>query len=309
MKIRADHMFHSGDGHPDNTRTPLVAWGSGVAKPRQVKGSGNGHDSYSSAWNFGDVQRNDVAQADIAALMAYLVGLEFPANSVGELPLLFLSAEKSKQAAAYQANAKGILEQYHVKESIKQSTTLRYKPFEPLGAGKSEARLEVITRLIEQGSPEAAIKETKDLIEVTLQGLRYMQTYDWLFLRALVTAGYIGWMMTAIGTVLELFVLEGRVQTSRTWQGIIAFSSVLVLLFSSFVISRSPSTYYAYATFAVYFWNEAYARRHVFFAGGKQLVGPTNSTARITSLSISALLYVGILGAMVSHISQGIGFS
>lgn len=77
------------DGHPDNTRTPLVAWGYGVAKPKTVKmgEAAPGHeDSFSKDWQLDHIYRHDVSQADVAALLAYLAGLELPVNSVGELP-------------------------------------------------------------------------------------------------------------------------------------------------------------------------------------------------------------------------------
>jgi GPI ethanolamine phosphate transferase 1 len=84
----ADHGMSDfgshGDGHPNNTRTPLVVWGSGVAKPNLYKqGDAPGHeDGVSHDWGLDTVQRHDVNQADVAALMAYLVGLEFPVNSM-----------------------------------------------------------------------------------------------------------------------------------------------------------------------------------------------------------------------------------
>jgi phosphatidylinositol glycan class N len=112
-----------GDGHPDNTRTPLVAWGAGVKKPVAVEnlpiGAKTGHeDGFSGDWGLGSVRRVDVMQADVAALMAYLVGLDFPVNSVGELPLDFLDANDETKARAAWTNARQILEMYKVKEGI-----------------------------------------------------------------------------------------------------------------------------------------------------------------------------------------------
>lgn len=121
----ADHgmsdLGSHGDGHPDNTRTPLVAWGGGIRKPvvaDQLSGRAKaGHeDGVSGDWGLDRVRRVDVAQADVAALMAYLVGLDFPVNSVGELPLEFLDADDETKAKAAWANAREILEMYRVKE-------------------------------------------------------------------------------------------------------------------------------------------------------------------------------------------------
>jgi GPI ethanolamine phosphate transferase 1 len=67
----ADHGMSDwgshGDGHPDNTRTPLIAWGAGINKPE--KKNPTGHDEFSSDWYLDSVKRVDVNQADIAPLM------------------------------------------------------------------------------------------------------------------------------------------------------------------------------------------------------------------------------------------------
>jgi GPI ethanolamine phosphate transferase 1 len=66
----ADHGMSDwgshGDGHPDNTRTPLIAWGTGINKPE--KRIVTGHDLWSEQWEL-NVKRVDVNQADIAPLM------------------------------------------------------------------------------------------------------------------------------------------------------------------------------------------------------------------------------------------------
>ena len=122
----ADHGMSDwgshGDGHPDNTRTPLVAWGAGIRKPlkseRGTKMSGH-EDGFASDWDLEHVRRVDVSQADVAALMSYLVGTNFPVNSVGELPLEYIDADDAVKAKAIFANAKQILEQYNVKEGTR----------------------------------------------------------------------------------------------------------------------------------------------------------------------------------------------
>lgn len=98
---------------PDSTRTPLVAWGAGVRGPLPDT-TPSTHDVYSSSWGLSHLLRRDVEQADIAPLMSTLLGLNFPANSVGVLPdvdvgragyLALRDGERGKARAAV-ANAK-----------------------------------------------------------------------------------------------------------------------------------------------------------------------------------------------------------
>jgi phosphatidylinositol glycan class N len=309
----ADHGMSDwgshGDGHPDNTRTPLIAWGSGVAKPVTTSGGGiaPGHDELSSDWNLDHITRHDVAQADVAALMAYLVGLDFPVNSVGELPLSFLAGDVAAKSEAFLANARGILDMYRVKEEQKKATELRYRPFKALGDAEHSVdhRLAAIRLHIDQGRHEEAIQETAALVKVGLAGLRYLQTYDWLFLRALITIGYLGWIAFALTTVIDLHVLHGQAQTSRTLPGALFFSSILVALYASFFISKSPYTYYAYAIFPVGFWEEVYARRNALDQGRQILFGHITSAGGSVVLLLKALISLGLIESLVRLSTDG----
>lgn len=305
----ADHGMSDwgshGDGNPDNTRTPLIAWGSGIAKPVVSKGKiAPGHDELSSDWDLDDIQRHDVAQADIAALMAYLAGLAFPVNSVGELPLSYLSASPWEKAEAALVNTKGILEMYRVKEELKKANELRYRPYIGLGHGNRtiENRIQSIRMSIDNGNYEEAIVESNALIALGLDGLRYLQTYDWLFLRALITIGYLGWISFALTTTIDLHVLHGKTETSRTMFSNIFFSSVLVTLYASFIVSKSPITYYAYAIFPVGFWEEVFARRGAILDLKKVVLSPVKTIGKALVFIAKSTVFLVFVESLVSII-------
>ncbi|KAG5921512.1 Glycosyl phosphatidyl inositol anchor synthesis [Claviceps africana] len=298
----ADHGMSDwgshGDGHPDNTRTPFITWGSGVAAPEVYDGSvAPGHDDYSSDWGLNHIRRHDIEQADAAALMSYLIGTEFPANSVGELPLAYLSADNAEKAKASLVNARGILEMYRVKEQNKKTSEMRFRPYRPFTGEQlnPQKRVDAIQQLIANEKYEEAIEETNALIQLTLQGLRYLQTYDWLFLRALITLGYLGWMSYAITTVVDTFVVRENVPVQRTFLGTAAFTAVLVALYASFFISKSPATYYLYSLFPVVFWEEVFAHRESLVRGKALLFANVRSTGDVLTLILHSALYVIII--------------
>lgn len=304
----ADHGMSDwgshGDGHPDNTRTPLIAWGSGVAKARTVANSkAPGHDDgFSADWGLDKVERHDVAQADVAALMAYLAGLQFPVNSVGELPLSYISRDTKEKAEAALANARGVLEMYHVKEDQKKADVLRYKPFPQLGdeMHSVEHRVTNIRKVVEQGEYEVAIDMCKQLLRLGLDGLRYLQTYDWLFLRALVTSGYLGWIAFAAATVIDMHVLQGKTGPSRTFLTSGAFGAIGAATLSFLFLRHAPVTYYIYAAFPLYFWEEVLARRESIALGSRQLLKYLRSSNDYVLLGLQALGFIGLLEALVS---------
>ncbi|KAL2218129.1 putative GPI-anchor [Thermoascus aurantiacus ATCC 26904] len=303
----ADHgmsdLGSHGDGHPDNTRTPLVAWGSGVAKPKPAKaGEPSGHeDGFSSDWGLDHIQRHDVAQGDVAPLMAYLVGLDFPVNSVGQLPLDYIDASLKEKALAALANVQEVLEMYRVKEEKKREALLRFKPYGPLAGDQNsiEHHISEIKALIAKGEFEESISESSQLLLTALDGLRYLQTYDWLFLRTIVTVGYLGWIAYALTTVIDLHVLHGSSESNRTTFSTMVFSSILVVLFSIFLYQRSSWRYYAYGIFPVFFWEEVFARRKALVAGREILLSHVHSLGGYVTFGLQALAFVGLLEALV----------
>ena len=311
----ADHGMSDwgshGDGHPDNTRTPLVAWGSGVAKPIiSISGTAKGHeDGFSADWGLNRVQRNDVDQADVAALMAYLAGLDFPVNSVGELPLAYVGGDAKEKAEAAMANARGVLEMYRVKEEQKKANEIRYKAYTPLGDEQKsvEHRLPDIRKAINQGRFHQAITMSQDLLHLGLDGLRYLQTYDWLFLRALVTSGYLGWIVFAITTVIDMHVLHGKTHASRTIATTSFFGAAFVALFSLLIIRKAPYTYYLYAVFPPIFWEEVVARREALRLGARVLLKNVSSKTDSLLLGLKAIAFLALLEVLVSPLLQHVG--
>jgi phosphatidylinositol glycan class N len=127
-----------------------------------------------------------------------------------------------------------------------------------------------------------------------------LQTYDWLFLRALITVGYLGWIAYAATTVIDLHVLHGAVSDDRTIGTTMAFSSILVLMYSFFIIERSPVTYYAYALFPVFFWEEIFARRKAFVSGFGVLFDHVHGVSAISLLFIQTIIYMIVIEGLVS---------
>lgn len=306
----ADHGMSDwgshGDGHPDNTRTPLIAWGSGVAEPVvNTSGMALGHeDGFSADWGFDHIQRHDVDQADVAALMAYLAGLDFPVNSVGELPLAYLSADLKEKAEAALVNAQGVLEMYRVKEVQKRSTEMRYRPYPALGDEQHsiEHRVGDTRNAIKNGQFETAITMSRELLHLGLDGLRYLQTYDWLFLRALVTSGYLGWIAFAITTVIDMHVLGGRTGTSRSIFSTASFGAFATALFAVLLVKKSPITYYFYAVFPPIFWEEVFARREALLTGAHILFSSVRTQKDWSAFGVQFVAFLAILEALVSQL-------
>lgn len=90
----------------------------------------------------------------------------------------------------------------------KQATELFFKPFGPLSKDHSPPLLiHEVEKLIAEERYGEAENLCLQLIEMSLDGLRYFQTYDWLFLRSIITLGYIGWCFFGLEFVIRTYVL------------------------------------------------------------------------------------------------------
>ncbi|PNJ64297.1 PIGN isoform 21 [Pongo abelii] len=126
-----------GAGHPSETLTPLVTWGAGIKYPQRVLAQ-QFDDAFLKEWRLENWKRLDVNQADIAPLMTSLIGVPFPLNSVGILPVDYLNNTDLFKAESMFTNAVQILEQFKVKMTQKKEVTLPFlfTPFKLLSDSK-----------------------------------------------------------------------------------------------------------------------------------------------------------------------------
>ncbi|KDR84256.1 hypothetical protein GALMADRAFT_704440 [Galerina marginata CBS 339.88] len=317
----ADHgmsvIGNHGDGHPDNTRTPLIAWGSGIRGPIPDTNPSS-HDTYSSPWNLGHLFRRDVEQADIASLMAGLVGINWPVNSVGVLPDVdptrpgYLDANLGEEGLANAAfvNAKVILEQYRVKDELKKKYTLFYKPFKPLAEVSTTddaPQILMIDRLLSEKQWDASRQASSELIEQSLEGLHYLQTYDRFMIRAFVTAAYLGW--AAYSSLYILRPLDGTSNaanwTSTTLTITLVNWSILIAFWVLFALQRSPWSFYVYIAFPCYFWHQFLLQ---VAPAAKSLFQPKMHAWVLLNGIVVVLALLGMVAAYTHRSIWSIGF-
>lgn len=300
----ADHGMSAfgshGDGHPNNTRTPFVAWGAGLNKP--VKNEVPIFDNYTETWDLGDIRRNDINQADITSLMAYLIGVNYPVNSVGELPIAYIAGEESKKLNALYNNAKSILEQYLVKEKEVISSQFKYKEYWKFAQKNHEQYLIEIEDLVKQIAlgdntiEKQAITLTEELMKTTLEGLNYLTTYNWRFIRTIVTLGFIGWISYAFTVFLKLYILKSvdeKIKTSAL--NYFIFGSMGAVLNWVLYYQRSPFNFYMYLQFPLYLWSQVFTNHEVLRSGVTEFFKGISVTQRLLVAVFIFGVYEGIV--------------
>lgn len=320
----ADHGMSNkgnhGDGEPDNTRTPLVAWGSGIRHPKareslqEWRTEEEKKDNYYSNWGQLDqLWRQDVDQADVTPLMSTLLGINMPANSEGVIPLDYLNITTEQALGASLANALEVLEMFRVKHKQRSSRMIGYVPF--TGFPKEENDREPGTRVVEEikrqmasDSSDAALESCKKLINLSLEGALYLQTYDWLLLVGVVLTGYLGSIVYGLIFLLKSYVLsQEQVRKIIDDRGLFTLGkatscSVVVLFFAKFTVEKSPLTYYLYVAFAGYYWSRIIEEAGVIFLAWRSALsvetGGTSQPKQLV-LSIASRLVLSLVALEV----------
>ncbi|KQK00055.1 GPI ethanolamine phosphate transferase 1 [Brachypodium distachyon] len=314
----ADHGMSDkgshGDGHPSNTDTPLVAWGAGIRSPKFMTYTDKPDDGFRFVddhkhdmptpqnWALEGFERVDVNQADIAPLMATLVGLPCPMNSVGNLPSHYLKLSEADEVEAVLANTKQILNQFLRKSEQKESSSLYFKPFKPLVNYTSV--LDQIEDLISARDYENAVKQSEELRSMALGGLHYFQTYDWFMLMTTITLGYIGWMANLVLHVLQSYTtfpanLPKRTQlypnntSMKVYIGgclFMGLSSIILLL------EKSPLLYHAYVFMTIFLWTRIVQNFEFMKSAWRELSNmPFKYIMNLLSCSVAALFILEFL--------------
>nr|XP_060630689.1 GPI ethanolamine phosphate transferase 1 [Anolis sagrei ordinatus] len=247
-----------GAGHPSETLTPLVAWGAGIKFPQRVA-SQQFEDDFLKDWKLETLKRQDVNQADIAPLMTSLIGVPFPLNSVGVLPLEYLNTSDHFKAESMFTNAVQHLEQFKVKMAQKKKTTLPFlfSPFKSLSDSEQINILRKARASIQNEKYEEAVSLCKNLISLSLEGLSYYHTYDRLFLGVSVAMGFIGWTFYVILVIIKAHTSLTRNVTINKVAGSLfqsTFLAVGIFIIIFLAIQSLPWTYYIYCLLPVPIW-------------------------------------------------------
>ncbi|XP_073406292.1 GPI ethanolamine phosphate transferase 1 isoform X1 [Dendrobates tinctorius] len=248
-----------GAGHPSETLTPLVAWGAGVHQARENLLP----DTVSAEWNLASLKRLDVNQADVAPLMSALIGISYPLNSVGILPVEYINSSNLFKAESVLTNALQILEQFKVKMVQKKQTTLSFL-FSPFSSLSESQQLDIVRRTrsyIHGGNYKEAMDLCRTLIDLALEGLAYYHTYDRIFLGISVVMGFTGWILYVIliivkttTSVIQDSSHHSRVPSPNLRYG---FGSLGLSMIFFLIIQSSPWTYYVYCLLPIPIWYSA----------------------------------------------------
>ncbi|XP_045921494.1 GPI ethanolamine phosphate transferase 1 isoform X2 [Micropterus dolomieu] len=249
-----------GAGHPSETLTPLVVWGAGVHRARKVTEPQSYNDAYLQDWKLEHLRRVDVNQADIAPLMASLIGVPIPVNSVGVLPLLYLNNSDQFKAESMYTNAMQVLEQFKMKMNQKKETTLSFlfTPYQLLTESKQAEFIHQARILIQLEKYEDAISLCQSLISHALEGLVYYHTYDRFFLGCSVVMGFVGWTSYVVLVILKTHASLNRRPSllkqipGHTLGRLCMCATLMITVF--LLIQRSPVTYYIYCLLPVPVW-------------------------------------------------------
>ncbi|XP_022440048.1 GPI ethanolamine phosphate transferase 1 isoform X3 [Delphinapterus leucas] len=248
-----------GAGHPLETCTPFVTWGAGIKYPQKVLAQ-KFDDTYLQEWKLENWKRQDVNQADVAPLMAALIGVPFPLNSVGTLPVDILNSTDLFKAESMFTNAVQILEQFKVKMAQKKEATLPFlfTPFNSLSDSKQINILRKARSYIKQKKYDEAVSLCKELINLALKGLSYYHTYDRFFLAFNIVLGFMGWTSYA-----SLLIIKSHCNLTRGVSKEVkkpshllscSFIAVGVLLALFLLIQACPWTYYIYCLLPLPVW-------------------------------------------------------
>lgn len=248
-----------GAGNPSETFTPLVAWGAGIKTPQKAS-SQQSDDPLLKEWKLENWKRQDVNQADIAPLMASLIGVPFPLNSVGILPVNYLNNTGLFKAECMFTNAVQILEQFKVKMNQKKEVTLPFlfTPFKLLSDSKQQDILRQARSLIKQKKYDEAVSLCKELIHLALEGLSYYHTYDRFFLGITVVLGFVGWT-----SYVSLLIIKSHSSFTRGVSDKVkkpshllsrTFVAVGISIAFFLLIQSCPWTYYVYCLMPVPIW-------------------------------------------------------
>ena len=289
-------------GH-DAPRSAGRDGGGGAGDLGQAFGGVSGW--FPSPADWGDlryVERRDLQQAQLAPLIASLVGQPTPRNNVGLVPVAYLAMPRRRQVEVLLANLRQVLRQLDRKQHLKNQTTiaLLFYPYPPNGKGDLWLRAGEIEKALAVTSSTGGLEALQDdvvaLFRVALAGLDYYHTYDLAFLRGLIVVAYLGGMacLAALAVTHTRAHLGARPPPSRSRDGEYRLTPAAMgvgLAVSVFVsVQQGPAQYYLYVWLAVVLWDRALALgANTLVTAARVLLLPSRLAGGVKTLVVRGL--------------------
>ena len=300
-----------GAGLPEETMTPLLAWGAGLGRPQQVTPGEEGRagvDSWSEKWGLSHLRRCDVNQADIAPLMSVLIGRPIPLNNEGVLPICCLPEDPKLHSHGLFANAMQLCEQVRVKHKHISETSFRMflRPYPALNTDRITEWRTDITQALSVGHYTAALQDLQHLVQLTQEAITYYNKYHRTYLFVVLSLAFVGWTASIGAIICEEFASPYHGASTRKMRRtqsvtvifvvfLIAAIATCLLLF----LQSSPILHYAYTLMALFVWWK------VVYGGGQAILSCVQSVllsqnSRIHFFLNTAVFCIFVEGIVVS---------
>uniref|UniRef100_A0AAG5CYL7 GPI ethanolamine phosphate transferase 1 n=1 Tax=Anopheles atroparvus TaxID=41427 RepID=A0AAG5CYL7_ANOAO len=251
-----------GSGHPLETETPFLAWGAGFSHWKASDPRGLDERDV-LALDGNRIPVHQINQADVAPLMAAVLGISVPKNSFGKLPRSLLNVSEEYAAWAIRNNADQLLQQYYRWQSETEGKMLQW-----LTTARQTNFKDSINRLMAQITAALAKQAymevqnlTETLMDVTLEGIQYFQSYYKPHLFLSLTLTMLGWLLFL---AKETFTVpcKNSYHSGRSVAVAAAIFATVVLVFN--VAQSTPPVIIVYFLVPILLWGYIGAQWHEY---------------------------------------------
>jgi len=265
--ITSDHGMNEshthGDSDPNITRTPFIAWGAGIKHDKYIDEYINKNGINNT--DYTKIIKYEINQIDIPALISGLLGINFPKNSLGVVPIDILDISDEIKSKILLGNMRQIYEIYKI-ENDNKSKSILYRTFFPLKF--IEQNIMDILNHMENNDFKSSINKILKLIKTIKEGINYVFNYDKLYLKFIVLFGHILYL------IFILLFVEKRAKNELSdyffsfhKEKMTYISFGIYFFFIAFLfLKHSPFRYYIYTSFPCYFiWRLLVNKKPIMF--------------------------------------------
>uniref|UniRef100_T1GG73 GPI ethanolamine phosphate transferase 1 n=1 Tax=Megaselia scalaris TaxID=36166 RepID=T1GG73_MEGSC len=179
-----------GSGGIEETSTPLFIWGSGIKNWR----------TFIESTEFVIVENNKVPlytveQAQIAPLMSSLIGQSPPMNNFGKLPFQLMNVSLEFQAESLSINAFQMISQYEkLMDQFEKGFFSKMLPTFEISKTNISGFYEDVRFHMKNQEFQKVITSSEKMIDLSLEGIEYFQTYYKNILLFCTVMTFLGWI-------------------------------------------------------------------------------------------------------------------